>query len=72
MIRERETAMKENSYWLNLLSNTYYIKNGDFSEFGTYEANLNKINRKTVKKAFKKYFDFENYISVALMPENSN
>jgi zinc protease len=69
MLRERETAMKENSFWLNLLSNTYYLKDGDFSEFGTYEAILEKITVKSVKKAFKKYFDFKNYVSVALVPE---
>jgi zinc protease len=69
MLRERETAMKENSFWLNLLSNTYYLKDGDFSEFGTYEALLDKITVKSVKKAFKKYFDFKNYVSVALVPE---
>ena len=68
MLRERETAMKENSFWLNLLSNTYYLKDGDFSEFGTYEALLDKITVKSVKKAFKKYLDFKNYVSVALVP----
>ena len=71
MLRERETAMKENSYWLNILSNTYYLKNGDFSEFGTYNALLDKLTVKLVKKAFKKYFDFKNYISVALVPDKS-
>ncbi|NLB25268.1 MAG: insulinase family protein [Bacteroidales bacterium] len=72
MMREREVAMKENSYWLNLLSNTYYLKEGDFSEFGTYNALFDKITLRSVKKAFKKYFNFKNYISVALVPENSN
>ncbi|MDD4108417.1 MAG: insulinase family protein [Prolixibacteraceae bacterium] len=70
MLRERESAMNENGFWLNLLSNTYYLKSGNFSEFGTYETLVNKMTKKSVKKAFKKYFDFNNYISVALVPEN--
>jgi len=69
MLRERETAMTENGFWLNLLSNTYYLKDGDFSKFGTYPKLVNKIAKKSIKRAFKRYFDFDNYISVALVPE---
>ena len=68
MMRERETSLRENSFWMSILSNTYYIKNGDFSEFGTYEKLVNNLTVKSTKKAFKKYFDFKNYISVALEP----
>ncbi len=66
MLRERETQVRENRFWLNVLSSTYYIKDGDFSEFGTYEKLVNNLTVKSTKKAFKKYFDFKNYISVAL------
>jgi zinc protease len=68
MLRERETALRENSFWLNILSNTYYIKNGDFSEFGTYENLVKNLTIKSTKKAFRDLFDFKNYISVALEP----
>ena len=30
MLREREIALRENGFWLNILSNTYYLKDGDF------------------------------------------
>lgn len=68
MLRERETALRENGFWMGILSNTYYLKNGDFSKFGTYDQIVNGLTTKTLKKAFKKYFDFKDYISVALKP----
>ncbi|MCD6354903.1 MAG: insulinase family protein [Prolixibacteraceae bacterium] len=68
MLREREVAVRENSFWMSILSNTYYLKNGDFSSFGTYNDLVNNLTVKSTKKAFKKYFDFKNYVSVALRP----
>ena len=69
MLREREVSVRENKFWLNILSNTYYLKDGDFSEFGTYEELVKNIDVKSIKSAFKTYFDFDNYVSVALAPE---
>ena len=69
MLRERETAVRENRFWLSILSNTYYLKDGDFSEYGTYEKLVKNISAKSTQKAFKNWFDFDNYISVALAPE---
>ncbi len=68
MLRERETQVRENRFWLSILTNTYYLKDGDFSEFGGYENLVKGLTVKSTKKAFKEYFDFENYISVALAP----
>jgi len=68
MLRDRETQVRENRFWLSILTNTYYLKDGDFSEFGGYENLVKNLSVKSTKKAFKEYFDFENYISVALAP----
>jgi len=68
MMRERETALRENRFWLGVLSNTYYLKDGDFSEFGTFDKLVKSITVKDIKKAFNNYFDFHNYVSVALKP----
>ena len=68
MLRERETAQRENNFWMSILSNTYYLKDGDFSEFGGYTNLVNGLTTKSVQKAFQKYFDFNNYVSVALQP----
>ena len=70
MLRERETNLRENNFWLSILTNTYYLKNGDFSEFGTYEELVKNLTVDSTQKAFKKLFDFNNYISVALDPAN--
>lgn len=69
MLREREVALRENGFWMGILSNIYYIKNGDFSEFGNYETLVKNISVDSTKKAFNQLFDFKNYISVALAPE---
>ncbi|MBN1986389.1 MAG: insulinase family protein [Prolixibacteraceae bacterium] len=68
MLRERETAEKENGFWLNILSNTYFLKDGDFSKYGTYGELVENMTARSIQKAFQKYFDFENYVSVALAP----
>ncbi len=69
MVREREVALRENGFWMGILSNTYYIKNGDFSEYGNYATLVKNLNVDSTKKAFVDLFDFKNYISVALAPE---
>lgn len=69
MIRERETAVRENGFWLSILSNTYYLKDGDFSEFGNYDKLVKNLTIDSTKKAFNDWFDFKNYVSVALAPE---
>ncbi len=68
MLRERETALRENGFWMGLLSNTYYLQDGDFSKFGTYDELVKSLTTKSIKNTFKEYFDFDNYISVALEP----
>jgi len=68
MLRDRENQVRENRFWLSILTNTYYLKDGDFSEFGGYNDLVKNLTVKSTKKSFKEYFDFENYISVALAP----
>ncbi len=68
MLREREISLRENGFWLNILSNTYYLKEGDFSKFGTYNSIVEEMTTESIQNAFTKYFDFDNYVSVALRP----
>ncbi len=68
LLREREVQLRENRFWMNILSNTYYIKNGDFSQFGNYNQLVENLSVESTKKAFNEYFDFKNVISVALAP----
>jgi len=68
--RERETNLRENKYWLNVLSNNYFYNNADFSQFKDYESIVNSFTVDEVKSAFVKWFDFGNYYGAALKPEN--
>ena len=68
LLREREISLRENNFWMNILSNTYYLKDGDFSSFGTYNDIVENMTTESIQNAFKKYFDFDNYVSVALKP----
>ncbi len=68
LLREREVSLRENDFWLRLLSNTYFLKDGDFSDFGTFNQRVEALTATSLQKAFKKYFDFENYVGVALKP----
>jgi zinc protease len=68
MLREREISLRENGFWLNILSNTYYLKQGDFSEFGTFNNLVNSLTVESVKDAFAAHFDFHRYVDVTLVP----
>jgi zinc protease len=69
LLRERETNLRENKYWLNILSSTYLNSNADFSGFNDYEKIVNSFTVEDLKSAFSKWFDFGNYYGVALKPE---
>jgi len=69
LLRERETNLRENNYWLSILSNTYFNSNADFSQFADYVSIVNSFTAEELKSAFSKWFDFENYYGVALKPE---
>ena len=69
LLRERETNLRENKYWLSILSNTWINSNGDFSGFNDYESIVNAFTTEDIKAAAAKWFDFKNYFGVALKPE---
>ncbi len=71
LMRERETNVRENRYWLGIISNTWYNSNGDFSGFNDYEKIVNSFTIEDIKEATKRWCDFNNYYGVALKPENS-
>lgn len=71
LLRERETNVRENKYWLSILSNTWYYSNADFSGFNDYENIVNGFTTDDIKAAAAKWFDFKNYFGVALKPEST-
>ncbi len=69
LLREHETNLRENNYWLSILSNTYLNYNADFSQFADFGQVVNSMTADDLKAAFRKWFDFSNYYGVELKPE---
>lgn len=69
LLRERENNLRENAFWVRVLSNGYLYKNGDFSDFGNYEELVSQLSKDKIREAAKTYFSFDNYYSVTLKPE---
>lgn len=67
--RERENNLRENGFWLGVLSNGYLYKDGDFSNFGKFDELVDQLSIDKIKVAAKNYFKFDNYYSVTLKPE---
>jgi zinc protease len=67
--RERETNLRENSYWEATLKTYYLNRNGDFRAFKEFDPTVNQLSVESIKAMAGKVFDFDNYISVALKPE---
>jgi len=67
--RERETQLRENSFW-NATLKTYYLnRNGDFKSYTEFGPVVEQLSPDALKNAASHLFDFKNYISVALKPE---
>jgi zinc protease len=67
LIRERETRLKENNFWLSALQNYYYV--GDpLMSLEAFRSFVNSITRDDIKAVADKYLDTSNYVKVALTP----
>lgn len=66
-MRERETRIKENSFWLSALQNLFL--NGDrLMTLDEYKEFVNSFTVKDIKKIADKYLDTEHYVKVTLTP----
>ena len=66
--REREVNLRENGYWLNVLSSGFMYQDEDFSNFNDFDNLVDQISIETIEKAAKTYFNFDDYYSVTLKP----
>ena len=67
LIRERETRIKENSFWISALQNTYL--NGDrLMTLDEYKNFVNSFTATDIKTIAKKYLDTTSYVEVTLTP----
>jgi len=69
--RERETNLRENDFWEVTLKSYYLNRNGNFKAFGEFDSVVQGLTKESLKSAASKTFDFKNYVSVALMPEEA-
>jgi zinc protease len=67
MIRERETGMKENGYWLSVLQN-HYLYGDRLLSLNEFKAFVNSFTVKEIKAIADKYLNTEKYVEVALTP----
>jgi zinc protease len=67
LIRERETRMKENGFWLNTLQNHFF--NGDILlSLEDFKILINSYSGDSIQVLANKYLDTKNYVQVALTP----
>jgi len=66
--RERETSLKQNSFWLSNLS-FYSFHEENPHQILELEALIEKLSSEAVRQAAQKYFDMNNYVTVVLYPE---
>ena len=71
MIRERETDVKRNGWWVRKLENLYYY--GDpKTNIDEYNIQVNKVTPKDIQDLANKYFNNNNYVKVYLKPEKNS
>lgn len=68
MVRERETQIKENAFWLSYLQN-HYMNGIDILSLDEYTNLVNSFTAKKVRAVAKKYLDTKEYVRVALTPK---
>lgn len=69
LLRERESSVRENSFWLNTLKSAYIDKT-DLDEIAKYNDFVNALSVEQMKKAAEKYLNDQNYIRASLKPAN--
>ena len=67
-LRERETSLKENRFWLSTFR-TYYANGENPEEVLKFATMVNGLTGKAVQLAAKKYFNAKNTVKIVLYPE---
>ena len=70
MVRQRETEVKQNSYWLsNIIARVQ--ANEDIAGLGTdYDRMIRALSPATIQDAAKRFLDVRNYARFVLLPES--
>jgi len=67
--RKRETDLKENSFWLNVLR-FYYYHDEDPLTLLEFDEKVENLSLDAIQKAAQKYFNMDNYVKVVLHPKD--
>ena len=67
LIRDRETKVKENGFWLSLLQN-HFLQDDKLISLDEYKAFINSVTQSDIKTAAGKYLNTGSYVQVALTP----
>jgi zinc protease len=67
LIRERETRIKENGFWISVLQNHFLYGNRLLSQ-EEYETIIKSISKDDIKAVANRYLNTESYVQVALTP----
>jgi len=68
LIRERETNLKKNDWWLRRIENIYYY-NDPITPIEAFEESVKKVTVEDIHKAAKEYLKPNHYVKVLLVPE---
>ncbi len=68
LIRERETDVKKNNWWIRKIENLYYYDDPKTS-LDKFNEMVNAVNANDIKELANKYFSMSNYVKVYLKPE---
>ncbi|MEX0747364.1 MAG: insulinase family protein, partial [Rhodothermales bacterium] len=68
--RERETQVRTNGFWLNVLD-FHYTHNEDVLDILTYEDQINDLTAEDIRNAAQKYLDTDRYVEAVLYPEST-
>jgi len=71
LIRERETRIKENSFWMSVLTN-YYYQGDKLYSLEEYKSFVNSITQKDIKNVADLYLNTKSYVQVELTPSQKN
>jgi len=67
--RSNELSLRENGFWLGRLVDAY-DRDKDPRKILQYEESLADITPEGVQQTAQRYFDFDNYVQISLLPED--
>ena len=69
MIKNRQTAMEKNNFWLSYITNRTF--NDDLlNTINNYDQTVNSVTNEAIIKFMKKYVDLKHVVRIDMYPES--